>query len=211
MEAVISVQPPFRKTQFPNETPPSAAEGPGPQPRATRRPPRNSAGHWAFSQPARKINKSLLFSSPGISADSHSTLNSHGRLRKEEKCADFSLSRDGPKGRAGQSGQGGGNSTKVGKKMRVAVPESRLESSLRQAEHPPTGTRPAHPALWPRPRRRAHLARWRLPCMGKGRAVGGVSRGPASRAGPDTQERLGLALHRESALRPSGRGTHALP
>lgn len=104
------------QTQFSNEKPPSTAEGPGSQPRATRRPPRTPAGHWASSQPAPKINKSLLFSSPGISADSHSPLNSHGRLRKEEKCADFSLSRDGPKCRADQSGQGGGNSTKVGKK-----------------------------------------------------------------------------------------------
>lgn len=95
--------------------------------------------------------------------------------------------------------------------MLVAVPESRLESSALQAEHPPTGARPALPALGLRPRRRAHLARWRLPSMGKGRAVGGASRGPASRAGPDSLERPVPALHGEAARRSTGRGSHALP
>lgn len=46
--------------------------------------------------------------------------------------------------------------------------------------------------------------------MGKGCEVGGASRGPASRAGPDSVERPVPALIREAAGRSSGRGTHAL-
>jgi hypothetical protein len=151
VEAVFPCNRPLGKHNSPMRNPQAQRRGPAHSPGPRGVPHAPPAGHWASSQPAQKINKSLLFSSPGISADSHSTLISHGRLRKEENCADFSLSRDGPKCRADQSGLGGGNSTKVGKKMRVAVPESRFESSRRQAEHPPTGIRPAHSAPGPRP------------------------------------------------------------
>lgn len=154
MEAVFPCNRPLGKHNSPMRNPQAQRRGPAHSPGPRGVPHAPPAGHWASSQPAQKINKSLLFSSPGISADSHSTLISHGRLRKEENCADFSLSRDGPKCPADQSGLGGGNSTKLelprppcACSPAFATPRTKVHRLCRQAPSSPPEVRPSEHGL----------------------------------------------------------------
>lgn len=117
------MQPPIKKKHNPKSKTPKSGQGVWRHhPKTTLLFPSHTPADCRASFPGLfpKINKSLLvFSRPEISGDSQSTLNGHSRLGKEEKCADFSPHARARRAGLGQSGEDGGNRTKVGKKCGI--------------------------------------------------------------------------------------------